>query len=69
MTCYISYRPQDGSDVRKRECCGTVYSTFVFTGPPFYSNTMFEAIQDARRLGMKDEKMKIKQWYGFLLER
>ena len=29
----------------------------------------FIAIQSFRRLGMNYEKMKIKEWYGFLLER
>ena len=37
--------------------------------PPFYTEHFFKAIKDANELGLDVLKMKIKQWYKFLLKR
>ena len=63
MTCDISYRPHDGSEVRKRKYGGMVHSTFVFARPPFWGRT------GCQKVGLNDGKMKLKQWYNFLFEK
>ena len=37
--------------------------------PPFYTEYFFQAIKDANESGLDVMKMKIKQWYNFLLKR
>ena len=52
-----------------------LYDYYILEGsyqparPPFYSDTFFEIIKDARKLGHDVIKMTVKEWYNFLLKR